>query len=83
MGLDINKFLSKVTTDEKLFLNMPIFWTVSITGVSVGEINSVLQSAGEAWRANVDIQSMIDVNYGNLNDAKQFVSTILFLEGKI
>ena len=66
MGLDINKFLSKVTTDEKLFLNMPIFWTVSITGVSVGEINSVLQSAGEAWRANVDIQSMIDVNSGNI-----------------
>jgi hypothetical protein len=66
MGLDIDKFLSTVTTDEKFFLNMPIFWTVSITGVSVGEINGTLILAGETWKANVDIMDMTENSAGNI-----------------
>jgi hypothetical protein len=52
-GPDINEFFAAFSGDEKYFLNLPVLWTVTIDGVSVDAINSVLEDANEAWRATV------------------------------
>lgn len=66
MTPSISQFHTAFSSDEQFFLNMPIFWTVSITGVSVREIDSVLQSAGEQWTTNVDIMDMTRGDSGHI-----------------
>jgi len=56
--VDITQFLASFSNDQRFFLNLPVFWTVSITGVSEGSINSVLSYAGEKWKATVSPSSM-------------------------
>ena len=52
--IDINEFYSSLTTNPKMFLNLPVFWSVSIDGVTTSAINSFLSYAGERWSAKVD-----------------------------
>jgi hypothetical protein len=52
VATNIKDFLTSVTTDSKFFLNLPVFWTVTIDGVQEVSINSVLENAGEKWRTN-------------------------------
>jgi hypothetical protein len=56
-GPNINEFFSAFSEDRKYFLNLPVFWTVTIDGVSTGAINSVLGSAAQSWQASVDPSS--------------------------
>lgn len=51
MGVQINDFLQAFSGDSKFCLNLPVFWGVTITGVSEGSINAVLSYAGEKWQA--------------------------------
>lgn len=52
--ININEFYSSLTTNPKMFLNLPVFWSVTIDGVSPSAINSFLSYAGERWNASVD-----------------------------
>lgn len=58
MATNINDFFSAFANDSKFFLNLPVFWSVNIDGVSEGSINSVLSQAGEKWRAKTSPNSM-------------------------
>ena len=40
--------------EEQYFLSLPLFWAVTITGVSKASINKVLSDAGESWIAKTD-----------------------------
>jgi len=51
---NINEFFSALSNDQKMFLNLPVLWAVTIDGVSEGAINGVLSDAGERWRAKVN-----------------------------
>jgi hypothetical protein len=53
-GPNIHEFFSAFSKDEKYFLNLPVLWSVTIDGVSMSTINSVLEKAGEHWLASVD-----------------------------
>ena len=54
MATNINEFFSAFSSEETFFLNLPVFWAVTITGVSQGSINKVLSDAGETWKAKTD-----------------------------
>lgn len=54
MGIQINDFLAGFSGDSRLCLNLPVFWGVTIDGVSEGSINSVLSYAGEKWAAKIN-----------------------------
>jgi len=58
MGIQINDFLNAFSREAKFCLSLPVFWSVSIDGVSTGSINSVLQSAQEKWRATTSPEDM-------------------------
>jgi hypothetical protein len=58
MGIQINDFLNAFSTEAKFCLSLPVFWSVSIDGVSIGSINSVLESAQEKWRATTSPEEM-------------------------
>jgi hypothetical protein len=58
MGIQINDFLNAFSREAKFCLSLPVFWSVSIDGVSTGSINSVLQSAQEKWRATTSPEEM-------------------------
>jgi len=53
VATNIKEFFSAFSSEEQYFLNLPIFWTVTITGVDKSSINGVLSDAGEAWNASV------------------------------
>ena len=58
MGIQINDFLNAFSREAKFCLSLPVFWSVSIDGVSTDAINSVLQSAQEKWRATTSPEEM-------------------------
>lgn len=58
MGIQINDFLNAFSREAKFCLSLPVFWSVSIDGVSAESINSVLQSAQEKWRATTNPEEM-------------------------
>ena len=58
MGIQIKDFLNAFSREAKFCLSLPVFWSVSIDGVSIGSINSVLQSAQEKWRATTSPEEM-------------------------
>jgi hypothetical protein len=58
MGIQINDFLNAFSKEAKFCLSLPVFWSVSIDGVSTGSINSVLESAQEKWRATTSPEEM-------------------------
>lgn len=58
MGIQINDFLNAFSGDSRLCLSLPVFWGVTIDGVSNGAINKVLQDAGESWNANITPNSI-------------------------
>jgi hypothetical protein len=58
MGIQINDFLNAFSREAKFCLSLPVFWSVSIDGVGVGSINSVLESAQEKWRATTSPEEM-------------------------
>jgi hypothetical protein len=58
MGIQINDFLNAFSREAKFCLSLPVFWSVSIDGVSTGSINSVLESAQEKWRATTSPEEM-------------------------
>ncbi len=58
MGIQINDFLNAFSREAKFCLSLPVFWSVSIDGVSTGAINSVLDSAQEKWRATISPEEM-------------------------
>lgn len=58
MALQIKDFLTAFSGDSKFYLNLPVFWTVTFEGVGEGTINSVLQNAGEKWKANTSPLAM-------------------------
>lgn len=58
MGIQIKDFLNAFSKEAKFCLSLPVFWSVSIDGVSVGSINSVLQSAQQKWKATTSPQEM-------------------------
>ena len=58
MSIQINDFLNAFSTEAKFCLSLPVFWTISIDGVSSGAINSVLSWAGEPWKATVSPADM-------------------------
>jgi hypothetical protein len=58
MGIQINDFLNAFSREAKFCLSLPVFWSVSIDGVSIGSINSVLESAQEKWRATTSPEEM-------------------------
>jgi hypothetical protein len=51
-GPNINEFFAAFSGDRRYFLHLPVLWTVTIDGVTTGAINSVLNGAGESWRAS-------------------------------
>ena len=54
MATDIKEFFSAFSKDEQYFLNLPIFWAVTINGVTMTSINRVLDDANEQWQATMD-----------------------------
>jgi hypothetical protein len=58
VATNINEFLAAFANDQKFFLNLPVFWSVTIDGISEGSINSVLSYAGEKWKAKTSPNSM-------------------------
>lgn len=58
MGIQINDFLNAFSREAKFCLSLPVFWSVSIDGVSTGAINSVLDSAQEKWTATISPEEM-------------------------
>lgn len=58
MGVQINDFLAAFSGDSRFCLNLPVFWGVTIDGVSLGDINQVLSFAGEQWEAKLTPNSM-------------------------
>lgn len=60
MDLNIKNFLDKFRNNDKFFLNLPVFWTVSIIGVTMNDINTVLSENGEKWKANTSSMDMMD-----------------------
>lgn len=58
MGIQVKDFLNAFSREAKFCLSLPVFWSVSIDGVSIGSINSVLQSAQEKWRATTSPEEM-------------------------
>ena len=71
MATKITDFLTAVSTDSKFFLNLPVFWTVTIDGVNESAINSVLSNAGEKWQANTSPLAM--TKNGNILVAQEVV----------
>ena len=65
MGVQINDFLNAFSRESKFCLSLPVFWTVTVDGVSTGSINSVLSKAGEKWQAKMSPKDMI--KNGKLN----------------
>lgn len=58
MATNIHEFFSAFSNDQRFFLNLPVLWSVTIDGVSMGSINNVLSYAGEKWKAKIDPSSM-------------------------
>lgn len=58
MGIQSSDFLQAFSSDPRFCLSIPVFWSVSIDGVSVGAINEILSDAQESWKANFDPNSM-------------------------
>jgi len=58
MGIQINDFLNAFSRESEFCLSLPVFWTVTIDGVSVGSINSVLDTAQEKWKAAISPEDM-------------------------
>lgn len=56
--MQINDFLNAFSREAKFCLSLPVFWTVSIDGVTTGSINSVLDSAREKWKATISPNEM-------------------------
>ena len=69
MGIQINDFLNAFSRESKFCLSLPVFWTVTVDGVSTGSINSVLGRAGEKWQAKLSPRDMI--KSGNLLVAQE------------
>lgn len=69
MGIQINDFLNAFSRESKFCLSLPVFWTVTVDGVSTGSINSVLGRAGEKWQAKLSPREMI--KNGNLLVAQE------------
>ena len=69
MGVQINDFLNAFSRESKFCLSLPVFWTVTVDGVGVGAINSVLSRAGEKWQAKMTPKDMI--KNGNLLVAQE------------
>lgn len=64
MGIQINDFLYAFSREARFCLSLPVFWTVTIDGVTMSAINSVLEKADEKWRARISPDDMI--RRGNL-----------------
>lgn len=71
MGIQINDFLNAFSRESKFCLSLPVFWTVSIDGVSTGSINSVLNMAQEKWQATTSPEDM--TKNGNIIVAQEVV----------
>jgi hypothetical protein len=69
MGVQINDFLNAFSRESKFCLSLPVFWTVTVDGVGVGAINSILSRAGEKWQAKMTPKDMI--KNGNLLVAQE------------
>lgn len=54
----INDFLQAFSGDARFCLSIPVLWSVTIDGVGESNINSVLNFAGERWRAKISPNSM-------------------------
>jgi hypothetical protein len=65
----INDFLAGFSGESKFCLSLPFFWSVVLDGPTRGNINNVLESAGESWRANNDPANM--AKNGNLLVAQE------------
>jgi hypothetical protein len=59
MGIQINDFLYAFSREARFCLSLPVFWTVTIDGVTTSAINSVLSKADEKWRARISPLDMI------------------------
>lgn len=57
-GPQIDDFLQAFSGDARYCLSLPVLWTVSIDGVEMSSINTVLDSAGEEWKAKIHPNSM-------------------------
>jgi hypothetical protein len=66
---NIKEFLATFSKDQKFFLNLPVFWTVTFDSINSGAINSVLSKAGEKWQAKENISTYI--KGGNILVAQQ------------
>jgi hypothetical protein len=66
MPIQINDFLQSFSREAKFCLSLPVFWSVSIDGVTTDAINSVLESAGEKWSANLTPNDMSKGDAGSI-----------------
>jgi hypothetical protein len=64
MGIQINDFLYAFSREARFCLSLPVFWTVTIDGVTTSAINSVLSKADEKWIARLSPEDMM--KRGNL-----------------
>lgn len=71
MHPNIKQFLAAFTNDSKFFLNLPVFWSVTINGVEESAINSVLSYADEKWQAKINPLAM--TRGGNILAAQEVV----------
>lgn len=58
MATDINEFFTAFAHDSKFALHLPVLWTVTIDGVTESSINTVLDYAGEKWKAKTNPGAM-------------------------
>lgn len=54
----INDFLQAFSQDQRFCLSIPVLWSITIDGVSEGNINKILNSAGEKWKAKITPNDM-------------------------
>jgi len=66
MPIQINDFLQSFSREAKFCLSLPVFWSVSIDGVTASAINTILTSAGEKWSANLTPNDMSKGDAGSI-----------------
>lgn len=69
MSTNIRDFYTSFTTEDKFFINLPVFWTVTIDGIDKSNINKVLTDAGEKWAAKISPFEM--TKHGNILVAQE------------
>jgi len=66
MPIQINDFLQSFSREAKFCLSLPVFWSISIDGVTTDAINSILASAGDKWTANITPNDMSKGDSGSI-----------------